>query len=144
MDMGFMLLPALLTLIIGGAAGCQSNSPEYSVGFYNDNSALISGCRVDWAVDGEKRHELLGDVGAGGPAVTHSVLRPIPRTAKVTWETPDGKVHDSQVDVATCMPDPAHFSGTVFFKVMADGTVRVVPLTYDEIRRLSYEQKSYP
>jgi hypothetical protein len=138
MDMGFMLLPALLTFIIGGVVGCQSNSPEYSIGFFNDNPDLISASRVDWRIGGNDRRELLGNVGSHGWKVTHSVLRPIPPTVTVTWQTADGRTHNAHVDLAKTMADPVHFSGTVFFKVMADGSVRVVPLMYDEI---SYDPK---
>jgi hypothetical protein len=56
----------------------------------------------------------------------------------------DEKTHSVKVDVAKVMVAPAHFSGTVYFKILPDGTVKVVPLTYDEIRRLSYELKKYP
>ena len=144
MDFFFLLLPALFALVVGGTVGCQSNSPEYSVGFFNDGSSLITDGRVDWRIGSTDRHELLGNVGSEGWKVTHSVLRPIPDVATVTWQTADGRTHRANVDVAKKIADPRHFSGTVFFKILADGTVRVVPLTYDEIRRLSYERKSYP
>jgi hypothetical protein len=144
MDFVFLLLPGLLAFVAGSAIGCQSNSPEYSIGFYNDDPAMVTAGRVDWRIDGGDRHELMGRLAPAELAVSHSIQRPIPPTATVTWQTADGRTHSVKVDVAKNMADPRHFSGTVFFKILPAGTVRVVPLTYDEIRRLSYAQKDYP
>ena len=45
MDLGFLLLPALLALVAGSAIGCRSNSPEYSISFYNDSPAVITAAK---------------------------------------------------------------------------------------------------
>jgi hypothetical protein len=87
MDMGFLLLPALLAFFAGGAIGCQSNSPEYSIGFRNDDPAMITASRVDWRIGGSDRHELIGRLAPGGRAESYSIQRPIPPTATVTWQT---------------------------------------------------------
>jgi hypothetical protein len=68
--------------------------------------------------------------------------RPIPEKATVRWKTADGKAHGKDVEVAKLIADPPNFSGTIYFKFTADGSVAVVPLTYDEERRQAEHGKS--
>jgi hypothetical protein len=49
-----------------------------------------------------------------------------------------------RAEVSKLIADPAKFSGTVYFKIAADGGVKVVPLTQAEMERLAFAQKKYP
>jgi hypothetical protein len=144
MDIITFVQSCLLAIALGNGLGCQSNAPEYSMGCSNDTPSLIGASRINWRIGTDDRHETFGYIGVGTLGVKDPAQRPIPQTATVTWETADGKAHSQRVDVAKKMVAPAKFSGTIFFKFMPDGSVQVVPLTYDDIHRLSYANQKYP
>jgi hypothetical protein len=74
----------------------------------------------------------------------HQEFRPMPEKVTVEWKTADGNSHHQEVAVAKLVDQPATFSGTIYFRFNPDGTVTVVPLTYNQIDKLSLEQKKYP
>jgi hypothetical protein len=142
----FQLAPVMVGLLLAAASSCARgpDGPEYSIGFFNDTPGQIDNARADWKVDGAARHQEGGVMDPSVEAVFHQVARPIPGRAAISWKTGDGMVHRREVEVSKLIADPAKFSGTVYFKIAADGSVKAVPLTYDEIHRLAFSQKPYP
>jgi hypothetical protein len=141
---------AVALLLILSLSGCSSKidgdvgGPEYSIGFFNATDGHISEARADWQTGGVAKQQEGGVMNAGADAVFHEQPRPIPQKATVSWRTSDTTMHHSDVEVSKLIADPATFSGTVYFKIAADGSVKVVPLTYEEIHRLAFAHKPYP
>lgn len=138
-----LFLPFALAMAAAGPLGCtvDHDSPEYSLGFYNHTAAQINGTRADWQVDGRSHYDEGGVLPPSIDKVSHQDPRPIPSRATVTWKTADGKSHSQQVAVGTLIPDPAKFSGTIYFVFDPDGSVRAVPLTYAEQWRFAEQRK---
>jgi hypothetical protein len=132
-----LLFAALLTSCSG-----PPGAPEYSVGFYNDTPGELTETRADWRVNGIAHHDEAGVLSPGAEKASDEQPRPIPERATVTWRTADGKAHSKDVEVAKLIGDPSSFSGTVYFKFMADGNVAAVPLTYAQERQAAEHGKS--
>lgn len=144
MQCQWCLLLIMLGGTSGGLAGCAvwHDSPEYSLGFYNDTANQIDDSRVDWRVNHIAHFDGGGVLVSEGEAVSHQDPRPIPAEVTVTWKTADGKAHSQRAAVAKLIRDPAKFSGTIYFKFTADGKVEVIPITYEEQDRVAAQGKS--
>lgn len=143
----YMRLVSLALLsVLGGFPGCGKGNggPPYGMGFHNETTATITDTRVDWTSDRGAFNDGAGILAAGADGTTSSDPRPIPLKATVTWKTADGKPHSQVVEVANLIPEPAKFSGTIYFKFMSDGSVKVVPLTYTQIQNLAAHLQKYP
>jgi hypothetical protein len=142
----YVVVPLVLT---GGTTACRKvntvdRHPEYSFGFYNDTPLQISEARADWEVNGKAHTDGGGIMNPGIEALLHDEPRPIPPELVVSWTSADGSNHRQPVEVAKLIADPEKFYGVVYLKIEANGSVQVVPLTYEERDRLAIAHKPYP
>lgn len=152
MKKAWISLRALLYVaMLAGGPGCGGDDgarhhaqvPEYVLGFANATGSETADVRLRWKVDGVDVQHDGRSLPPDGQDELHSLSDPIPATGTIFWETADGKQHQQDIEVAKRVPDIEHFSGTLWFKITADGVV-VVPLTDEETRRLVREHKPYP
>jgi hypothetical protein len=119
--------------------------PAYSISFVNGTLGQIREVRADWQAGGIPRHEgAVATMRAGIEAEFSDEPRPIPEKATVSWIAADGTPHHRDVEVSKLIRDPAGFAGIVYFKIVGDGDVKVVPLTREEIHRLLLAHKRFP
>jgi hypothetical protein len=111
----------LATLLSLPTLGCYGES--YSVSVRNMTQATITDAHVSF--DGFR--SIGGTVDPGIYKSNVDVQRPIPEEATVEWRTSDNVSHRRVVKVRSAVP--ARFRGEIFFEIMPDGTVKVVPRT---------------
>jgi hypothetical protein len=131
--------------LVGGDASARPHEEvtRYSLGFANATVSETGRVRLLWKVDGVDVQHNGRSLPPEGQDEMHSFSDPIPEKGTILWDTPDGKQHRQEVEVAKRVPDIQHFSGTLWFKITADGVV-VVPLTKEETLRRVREHKPYP
>lgn len=154
MKLSWILFRVLLCAVaLEGGLGCggaldyarpHARNPRYALGYANATGAEINNIGLDWSVDGVAFHDGTGGLAARGSGQNSEAPDPIPPKATLSWETTDGQKHRQELEVASRVPDLANFSGTVWFKIMPDGSVRLVPLTTEEMEQRAIAGKPIP
>ncbi|MDB5330320.1 MAG: hypothetical protein JWP03_1471 [Phycisphaerales bacterium] len=141
--------------MLAGGLGCggdpfanrpRTRVPHYALGFANATGAAVDEVKLDWTADGMDLHDGAGFLSPSPDATKESneAPDPIPPKATLSWLTADGQKHKQELEVASRVPDIAHFSGTVWFKITPDQSVRVIALTKDEMLQRAIASKPIP
>lgn len=122
-----------------GVNGPPIRNLSYAWGYFNTTKTNLDDVQISYPWRTQTMKSGAGFLPPCGPhdlGKRESIgFDPIPETVTVTWKTADGERHRQEARVASAIPDLAHFSGTVYFIFVNDGTVKVVPITHDEQER---------
>jgi len=118
----------------------------YDIGFRSVGKGNLDEVELRWAANGRDYMAGAGFLSPGGTKTNGLTNHPppIPEKATLTWKSPDGKHHKEEVAIRALVPDPNHFYGTIWIKFMPDGTPKVKPMSWDEMRAMQYWDKEYP
>jgi hypothetical protein len=113
--------------------GCVNADPLYSVAIQNVGTNDLENVQVSmgrfqtisYAISpGQRRLEASGDIR-------------LTKDATVKWRTPNGLLHERRVAVKELVPEG--FGGTIVFQIRSDNTVRVIPKSDEDTKRLADE-----
>lgn len=116
--MSVVIRLSLVTLLVASCIG-----ESYSVAVRNATDHEIN----DASVSFDGFHSIGGGLDPGIFKINADVRKRIPAQAIVEWRTPDQVVHRQIVQVNSVVP--RNFRDMIFFDIMPDGSVRVVPRT---------------
>ena len=120
-----IILVCLVICIL--SAGCFSLMPEYCIGVRNNTKETIRD--VDAKCD--RFHTGGGIVVSTGLKLYLSQFDPIPKKALVQWRTPDGVLHEKEVEVRNQIPRKMKV-GVIELIIDDQNNVQVKPFTDKE------------